>query len=340
VSAPKILALSFKYLGDAVFMTPALRALREHFPQSEIHVLVPEETAPLLQHIPWLTRVWAMPRRRGSANLRQTWPIIRALRREKFDRSVDFCGNDRGALLSFLIGARRRLARNHGGGFLGRKFCYTERVAPEKKPQHELEKLLQILSAWDVPTPSSMAMEIRVDPVIEKATAAPFPARTVLCHVTTSNDRKEWPVAHWVKLHQLSRAAGIGLVFSAGPNEREQRFLAEITRMAPEATVLPASKNLGTFLVYLKQAAVFVSGDTGPLHFSAALGVRTVGLFGSSSAVQSAPLGEKHMAFQGSPCTCDDHAEHCHSATRCIAAITPEMVFERIKTQLAAVGKI
>src|SRR5271154_951263 len=104
-NAPKILAIQFKYFGDAVLMTPALRAIREHFTQSEIHLLVPEEIAPLFQHLPWLNRVWPMPRRRGRASLRETWPFIRALRRENFDRSVDFASNDRGAFLSFFIGA-------------------------------------------------------------------------------------------------------------------------------------------------------------------------------------------------------------------------------------------
>ena len=50
----KILALQFRYLGDAVLMTPALRALKEHFPGCSLHVLVAEEVVPLLQHLPWL----------------------------------------------------------------------------------------------------------------------------------------------------------------------------------------------------------------------------------------------------------------------------------------------
>ncbi len=335
MSAPKILALQFKYFGDAVLMTPALRALREHFPQSEIHLLVPAEISPLFQHLPWLTRVWAMPRRRGRASLAETWPLIRALRREKFDRSVDFAGNDRGAILSRFIGARRRLARAEGGGFFGRKFCYTERVAPEKIPQHESRLLFHVLSAWQVPPPSSFEAEIHTDPALEKSVVAPFPPRTVLCHVTTSNDKKQWPVAHWARLYQLAHAAGVNLMFSTGRGAREQQVLAEIKTIVPDAPVLPTDPNLATFLVWLKRAAVFVSGDTGPLHYAAALGVRTIGLFGPSPAAQWAPIGGQHTALQGTPCTCSGLTESCHSASHCIAAVSPAMVLERLQKILA-----
>src|SRR5690242_7400733 len=164
ISRPeKILALQFKYYGDAVLMTPALRALREHFPQDEIHLLVPAEVAPLFQHLPWLTRVWAMPRRRGRASLRETWPLIRALRREHFDRSVDFASNDRGAIVSFFIGANRRLGWAERGGFFGRRFFYTDRVAPEKSLPHESVRLVQLLSGWQIPPPKSLEPEIYSD---------------------------------------------------------------------------------------------------------------------------------------------------------------------------------
>jgi ADP-heptose:LPS heptosyltransferase len=326
-----ILALQFKYFGDAVLMTPALRALCEHFPQSEIHLLVPAEIAPLFQHLPRLKRVWAMPRRRGSADLREAWPLIRALRREKFDRSVDFAGNDRGAILSRRIGARHRLARAERGGSSGRNFCYTERVAPENNPQHESRLLVHILSAWLVPPPASFAAEIHTDPALGKSVMAPFPRRTVLCHVTTTNYKKQWPVGHRATLHQLASAVRLDLMFSTGRGSREQQVLAEIERIVPAAPVLPPDPNLATFLVWLKQSAVFISGDTGPLHYAAALGVRTIGLFGPSSAARWAPIGEEHEAMQGARCTCDVHLEACQSARPCIAAISPAMVLERLQ---------
>ena len=36
--------------------------IKAYYPQAEIHLLAPEEIAPLFQHLPWLTRVWPMPR--------------------------------------------------------------------------------------------------------------------------------------------------------------------------------------------------------------------------------------------------------------------------------------
>ncbi|HTV76609.1 MAG TPA: hypothetical protein VMD57_06365, partial [Candidatus Baltobacteraceae bacterium] len=105
----KILAIQTKSLGDAVMLIPSLQAIRRHFPDAALHVAVPEVVAPLLQREPSLTRLWPVPRVRGRATIRRNWPVIRALRAERFDRSVDFAGNDRGAILSFFCGARERL---------------------------------------------------------------------------------------------------------------------------------------------------------------------------------------------------------------------------------------
>jgi heptosyltransferase III len=327
----KILALQFKYFGDAVLMTPALRALREHFPTAEIHVLVPAEIAPLFQHLSWLTRVWAMPRKRGRASLRETWPLISALRRERFDRSVDFAGNDRGAILSFLIGAKMRLGWEEAGGFGGRKFCYTSRVSSPAVLPHESVRLAGLLHAWQVPRPTSLAAEIQFDPLLEKEIAMLVPRQTCLCHITTSNQKKQWPLAHWAKLSEIAQAAQVRLMFSAGPAAREQEALAELKKMIPHAATLPAPMSLPIFLVWLKHFQVVISGDTGPLHFAAGLGVHTIGLFGPSSPERWAPLGENNQILRGAACTCPGLVETCIGARHCLAEIVPEQVFAELR---------
>jgi heptosyltransferase III len=326
-SAPKILAIQFKYFGDAVLLTPALRAIREQFPQGELHLLVPEEIAPIFRHLPWLNRLWPMPRKRGRVRLGQTWPILRALRRERFDRSVDFAGNDRGAIVSRLIGAKARLGWEQTGGFFGRKFCYHRRVTPETKEQPESAHLAHLLSGWDIPPPLSLEAEIHADPALADAAKEVLPAeRAVICHVASSQPKKEWPLSHWAKLHRLASNAGWPAAFTTAPGEREQSLMRDLKKLAPDAVLLPLIADLSLFLAVLRRAAVFISGDTGPLHFAAGLGVRTISLFGPSSRVRWAPIGARHQALVGAACSCDGHSALCTSRSHCLAAISPEQV--------------
>jgi len=329
----KILAIQFRYLGDAVLVTPALRALREHFPGGALHVLVAEEVAPLLQHLPWLTRVWAFPRKRGQASLARSWPVIRALRRERFDRSVDFGGNDRSAIVSLLCGARQRLGPYWPGGFLGRRFCYTETVRLETQ-QHVSRRDCQLLSAWGIAPPACPAIEIRADPGLDSAAAQLLPCPAILCHLATSQPKKEWPIPHWAEFFNRARAAGYDVVFSTGIAPREQALLAELKRLLPGAPALPVLSDLPTFLAVLKRARLFISGDTGPLHFAAGLGVPTIGLFGPSPAGKWAPLGPSHQALQGGDCGCGIGSSDCLSASPCMGRISPEAVLRLVLTAL------
>ena len=331
-TAQKILAIQFKYFGDAVMMTPALRAIREHSPQSELHLLVPEEIAPLFVHLPWLNRVWPMPRKRGQSSLGQTWPLIRALRQERFDRSVDFATNDRGAIASLFIGAKSRLGWETPGGFLGRKFCYTERVPQKTGEVHESIQLAHLLSGWKIPPPRTFEAEIRADPSLAEAAKKILPGeRAIICHVASSQPKKEWPLSHWAKLHRIAIEAGYDMVFTTARGEREQSLMTDLRKLAPDAMILPLIAELPLFLAVLQRAAVFISGDTGPLHFAAGLGVPTISLFGPSSPARWAPIGQLHQSLTGTECACDGHSAVCTSQSHCLAAISPEQVLECLK---------
>jgi heptosyltransferase-3 len=249
----KILAIQFKYFGDAVLMTPSLRALREHFPRAEIHLLVPEEIAPIFQHLPWLNRVWPMPRRRGSASLRQTWPVIRALRRERFDRSVDFASNDRGAILSFLAGAPQRLGWAERGGFLGRRFCYNQRVAPETKMQHESVRLAHLLSAWEIAA-SSLEAEIRSDPALAASAEKLLPPGQLFATSLPASRKKNGRCGTGLAFYRLAAATGRRVAFTTAVGAREQNLMAELKKILPDAPVLPVIPELPQFLAVLNRA--------------------------------------------------------------------------------------
>lgn len=330
----KILAIQFKSLGDAVLMIPALAAIRNHFPGCQLHVLAPDRAKPLLENLPWISRIWTMTRVRGRARLRENWPIIRALRAERFDCSVDFAGNDRGAILSLLTGARERLGLDATGSF-GKRICFTRRIVPAPNDQHEAWRNFRVLSAWNITPPESLAVSINPDPALAGIAEKYLPEPTILCHMGAGMPRKQWPVRHWATYCRQASAAGFRLAFTAGENVREQALATELKTLVPDARILPPL-GMAEFLAVLARAQALVTGDTGPMHFAAALGVPLVALFGASSAVRWRPLAQNSRLLAGASCTCDVAWHDCRSPNHCLAQISPEQVLSAVKSLLPA----
>jgi len=336
VSKTKILAIKFKYLGDVVVAVPALRALRDQWPEAELHVLVAEDAAPLLRHLPWLDKIWALPRTRGKAKINASWPVIRSLRELKFDRSVDFVGNDRGAILSRLIGAKERLGVMPSDGHFVRRMAYTRCIEEADHTRHEIVRDLHVLSAWGVPFPAEPKLEIRADPALAKEAAQLLPGHPVIFHLSTSQPKKEWPASNWVELYNRAHEGGVKIALSSGPSAREQALLAEVWGALPQAPTIPPGLPLDTFLATVARARLFVSPDTAPLHLAAGLNIPTIGLFGPTAASRWAPIGALHQVVQGGLCPCSGHWHVCHASCPCMAAITPGAVWACIQKALAA----
>ncbi len=324
----KILAIQFKYLGDVVVATPALRALKEHSGGAELHVLVPEEAVPLLAHAPWIDRVWSFPRRRGRMNLRAAWPVVKELRAQRYDVSVDLAGNDRGALLSALIGARTRIGMLAPNGSPLRRACYTRTVETLDATRHESVRLWAVVAALGVPFPDDLRMHVAPDPALLPAAKAYLGGVEVLCFINASQPKREWPLSHWVEFHAMAHAHGVAIGFSGGHTARERALLRELRERIPQAIVLEPAEPLQVLIASLAQLKGLISTDSSPMHIAAALGVPTISLFGPHAAQCWAPLGPAHAWLQGSPCSCSGHAFACQARNPCIAAITPRQLHD------------
>ncbi|MDR1190539.1 MAG: glycosyltransferase family 9 protein [Verrucomicrobiales bacterium] len=330
--------MKFKFLGDVALMTPALRALRDAYPRAELHVLVAEESAPILRHLPWIDRVWAMPRKRGTWQVRALWPMVKQLRAEKFDRSVDFAGNDRGAIMSLVIGAKLRLAYKGHAGFLGRARCYHKLVPRRQKLLYEpWYDLVVLREGWGVRLPKQIQIEIAADSGLAGAAAELLPTDCMLCHISSTQPKKQWPLARWREFAAAAHDAGLRAVFSAGVSQREQEELAELRRLDADVEVLPPVRDLALFLAVVRRARVFVSVDTGPLHFAVGLGVPTVSLFGASGARSWAPQGPRHRVLTGGKCRCPQAWKTCANHAACMVNISSGRALEAAR-QLWRVG--
>ena len=120
----KILLVRLRLIGDVVFTTPAIGALRRKFPTAHITYLVEAPAEPVVRHHPGIDEIIVLERPRGVARLGYDIALARRLRAGRFDLVIDFHGGPRSGFLTWATRAPRRL----GYDLPGRRWCYTTRV--------------------------------------------------------------------------------------------------------------------------------------------------------------------------------------------------------------------
>jgi ADP-heptose:LPS heptosyltransferase len=333
----KILAIQFKYFGDAVFLTPALLAIKEKFPNSELHLLVAKEIAPVFNNLKYIDKIWAVPRNRGKFNFFELLPFIKALKHCNFDQSVDFGGNDRGAIFSLLSGSKNRLGMIESDASLLQKICYTERIDSYSLPKNYIYKNLDLLNSWGIKKTNDIEPQIISNHNLKKQAKKILNDKSIICHLGASQPKKEWPIKKWQEFYiDLGKKKDL-VVFSSGNNDRERSLLADLKRLEPDISVLPIINNLNLYLAVLKEAQLVISGDTAPLHFSRALGVRVIGLFGIYGSTQyAAPIYSTKEKVLGDHCSCIgdlEHFETCKSKKSCMDSIQPKQVLHLLNSK-------
>jgi heptosyltransferase-2/heptosyltransferase-3 len=87
----------------------------------------------------------------------------------------------------------------------------------------------------------------------------------------------------------------VPVLLFAGPDER--RRLDQAREHVPAATVLAPALGARRFAAVVARCAVFISGDTGPMHLAAAVGVPTVAIFSSARSRHYRPRGPRHRSL-------------------------------------------
>jgi ADP-heptose:LPS heptosyltransferase len=171
----------------------------------------------------------------------------------------------------------------------------------------------------------------------------------VVVHVSAGNPFRRWPAAHFV---ELAAALALGdarrrVVMTSGPSERDAaaRVIADArARLGPERAdqiVSCGEFSLAELRALLDRAALYVGGDSGPLHIAATTAVPIVGLFGPTLPARSAPWRDPQYPAGAVdagdlPCRpCDQRV--CQPGDfRCLTRIQPQHVVEAAAKLLIA----
>jgi len=112
-------------LGDIVHTFPAVAALRESFPASEIIWLTHARYKLLVQSSGLASRIWTTETRELSSLVK----TVREIRAASFDAAIDYQGLWKSASLPFLAGVKRRIGfSSESVREFGVPLLYTDRV--------------------------------------------------------------------------------------------------------------------------------------------------------------------------------------------------------------------
>ncbi|MEW6516870.1 MAG: lipopolysaccharide heptosyltransferase II [candidate division FCPU426 bacterium] len=357
----RILVVKLCCLGDILFATPVVRALKARYPGARIGYLVTAYCRDLVAADPRVDDIIefnAYDPGTLPAKLLRAWPVVRKLRQQRFDLAVVLHRSP----LAGLMAAASAIPVRLGFDWQGEGFSLTHPVLfrPEA---HEIDRNLDCLRPLGlevrdtatelVPSP---AADAAAETFLAQAGAgdqsrpliAVFPAGGV--NPGTVMVTKRWPVEGYREVcARLSRRFGARLVLVGS---RDDAAVGDelAAGLGPDAPLLRAEgkTTLMVLAALLRRCDLFIGGDSGPLHMAAAVGTPTVSLFGPTDPRLLAPRGAAHRVLFKSPecAPCynpltirQGQAVACRQGNLvCLRSLTPEMVLEAAGELLAQKG--
>jgi heptosyltransferase-1 len=336
----RILVVKFGSLGDVVHCLPSVQQLLEHFPNAEIDWLIERKNQTVVEMsglgvriVPIDTYQWRNSPGIGSA--KEILEFVWSLRTDGYDCTIDFQGLLKSAFFGYLSAAPIRIGWERD--FLKEstsRFFYTDVVSPRRvhiiDQQMELLKPLGISPQWDTITPlrppatAGVSIERKLDGFSD----------FILINPGGAWKTKRWGVENYGLLARRLIDNGLPVAVTWGPGEKG--IADEIQGLAGEsARLIPAT--LQELVALCERARLFVGGDTGPMHFAAAVGIPVVAIFGPTSSDRNGPFRREDVVVERRmecrPCYERDVCPLDH--LDCLRKITVDQVYEACMKRLA-----
>ncbi|MEZ5345152.1 MAG: lipopolysaccharide heptosyltransferase II [Pyrinomonadaceae bacterium] len=336
----KIVVRGTNWIGDAVMSIPAMRRLRLIFPDAHISLHTRSWAEGIFQDADFLDDILSFED--GNNSLLTVTEQARIWREKKFDLSILFTNSFQTALLSKLGRAKRRFGyRNEG-----RSFLLTDPVEkPEwKNERHEVFYYLNLVDEIEsgyfgrksftdrkpvIELGVSEDRRLKAKEILKNAGADPTKTTIALGVGSTNSLAKRWGTQNYSKLNDLlSSETGANVVLIGSREEIDvSKAVSDLSVNKP--IVLTGKTSLADITAVLAEIDMLVSNDMGLAHISAAVGTKTLTIFGPTNPETTRPWNSEIVRrgdVECAPCM----LRTCPIDHRCMTWITPQSVFEKI----------
>jgi heptosyltransferase-2 len=303
----RILVVKLAGIGDLLLATPALRALRETYPQAQIDLLVTPDSAGLLNGWEIIDNILVLDKYlfddpkaivrnpRTLLRLRDVWRTLRAGRYDAVlllhHLTLPF-GRLKHQVLMRATGAKWRVGLDNGHGW----FLNVRVKDRGFGALHEAEYTMAVAEAVGA-TIRSRQLEL---PLQEQERTT---AKQIVYESTTEQDSvrpiialhpgsggystaRRWAPERFAQLADtLFDEVGGQVLLMGGPEEAElhQSIIGMLRSNVPVRS-LAGRGNIKVAAAILEQVDLFIGNDAGLMHIAAAVKAPTVAIFGLSNA--------------------------------------------------------
>jgi heptosyltransferase II len=349
----RILLLAMLPIGDTLFITPTLRALRNRYPQARIVPLTYASNAPILRCVHEVDPPIIMPALDRPSSLPATARLLARLRAERFEAAIDFT-SPAYKWISLLAGIPLRTYM---------KFDPLWWLIPARhrrwRATHAVRIYYDCVRELNLPPWEQVDHRPRLDlPAEQRAAAEAF----LRAHDIASGERpvvaihpggaglnggKRWPAARFAGVADtLAERWSAHIVLMGGRDEEMlAREVASLMRHQP--IVATGKLEMLASIALIGCCDLFIGNDSSLLHAAASEDTPYVGIFGPTSLANFQPIPRRprqgrlvvpwppprHISYfiGGRPIWQQMLPEH---AAEALATISPEQVLAQVEELL------
>jgi len=324
----RILIVNVNWLGDTLFATPFIRAVRDKYPKAYIAILTHPRCYEILEGNRNIDEIIIYDEKKQHKSLLRRFSIISYLRSKNFDAAFILRKSLSRTLLLLFSKIQHRVGyRSKRAGFL-----LTKRVNIPHKELHKVEYFLNLARIMGIETKNKNYEIYISENNIKKAGnilegAGLKGGDFIVLNAGGNWNPKRWPLENFAKLgDEIFKKTGISIVLTGA--EKDISLAEDISRlMTHKPVVLCGKTDLKTLGAIFKKAVCVISNDSGPMHLAVAVRANVIAIFGPTSPELTGPYGDgKYKVLRkdiGCKIPCYD--SECND-NRCIKAVTVEDV--------------
>jgi lipopolysaccharide heptosyltransferase II len=331
------LIISTTGIGDAIWGTPAIRAIKEHFPGLSVCVLANVNSAEIFKGNPSIKKIFIF--RKGILKILS---VIKELRNNHFDTVVVFHATDRIIwLMAYLTGANRIIGSKRHSKEMDFIITHPVNIPHNTHAiyarhllikglgvEADTKKIEMFISDDERKRISGFLREIGIKQDLFVIGFQPGAAKPY----------KRWPEKNFVKLGKmLSNIKGDICIIITGDNKEKK--LAQKIADEVRGISLAGRLTLRETSAVIEKCNLFIANDTGPMHIAVALGTPAIALFSATGEENSEPYSSvRTFTAISKPKPCKECISKACLNPVCMEQITPEEVFEKVEEQLNSQG--